>query len=167
MKPGLPSLHYMIDAAFKSFMISFERSTGVIQHRLLSHSKLCESCKRIPQLLAKLSPQKKDPVSIHHATPFDLESAANKGCRLCDHLWKMYLQRLTAAQHPGLNTYEHQEFCQMRLNKLAGNKRYMLVFLIVVPENDYLENDYFSHSYIVRQIAGKLYFIFISETQGC
>ena len=151
-KTEMPSMHYMIEAAIKPFMIPFDRSAKVVQRRLLSHCELCESCKRIPKLIAKLSRRTRTCKDIHHATPSDMESAANEGCRLCDLLWKIHLQRATATQPPELNTRGHREFCEKRVHQIRENKLYLVAFTMSYPEYDTV-----SHWYNVWPVTGKLY----------
>ena len=150
MKTEMPSIHYMIEAAIKPFMIPFDRSAKVVQRRLLSHCELCDSCKKIPKLVAKLSRRKEEYEDIHHATPSDMESAAKEGCRLCDLLWKIHLQRVS--QPPKLFIGGHRKFCEKRVQQIKENKFYLVFFTMSYPEYGTV-----SHSYDVWPVAGKLY----------
>ena len=137
-------MHYLIEAAI-------DRSEKAIQRRLLSHSELCESCKRIPQLVSRLSRIYEEIEEIHHATLSDLESAATEGCRLCDPLWKWYLQDRVAAQPPGHNRRGHRDFQSIRgVFQGVSDKRHNLHLSIET------EKDYVRHLYAVRLVAGKL-----------
>ena len=157
----MPSMQYMIEAAIKPFMIPFDRSAKVVQRRLLSHSELCESCKKIPKLVAKVSSRNKEIKDNHHATLSALESAANKGCRLCDPLWKWYLQDLAATQPPGLNTRDHRGVgCRRSVFQLVASNVYLMQLVISTA------NGYVIHAYTVQLVAGKVDLLLGSEAQG-
>ena len=90
----VPSMRDMLEAVVHPFMGPSNVSAMEVQRRLLRHSKLCESCKRIPQLLDGLLFNNQVSLVVHHATPSDLKSAANKGCKICKFLWDACSQRL-------------------------------------------------------------------------
>ena len=134
-------------------MNPLDPSAEVVRRRMLSHSKPCESCKRIPQLARELSWENEECESIHHATAASLESAADKGCKLCRSLWRACSQRLMAAQHTVLNLWEDQAFCSISIFQLSPEE-YDLIYEFK-PSNCVS----FTDRYIMRQIAGKLYSI--------
>ena len=64
---------------------------------LLTNRGYCESCRRIPaeyRELINLEGDEKFKKFTHHATLSDLESAANKGCKICQFVRKKWLQML-------------------------------------------------------------------------
>ena len=155
--------------------ILMDQSEQAISSWLLSHSKLCTSCKRIPvdaNEESRLKPwESRD---VHHATMSELESAANEGCRICKPLWERFLERLVASEHappsrvspvytPGSLEMSTPTFCQRYL-EMYPSEGYKLGFIVSTNNQPVPLVMEFYH---VRPIRGKLLYSTVTTMLGC
>lgn len=127
-------------------------SEQAISRWLLSHSKLCTSCKGIPVDVDEVGRHESSVrTNVHHATMSDLESAANEGCRICKPMWERWLEGLVSMQH----AQSPPAFCEKRLQRYRP-KDYKLMLVITTIDNQPIPH--VAQEYHVRPIRGKLLF---------
>ena len=105
---------------------------------LLSQNKLCKPCKKVIEEIRSLP--SKYSTGLHHATIFDLESAANNGCNLCKPLWDEWSESLSTMQHAEPFLEPPQAFCYWALNTFDA--AYFLRIYVEQTEFERIEGHY-------------------------